>query len=59
MQGGAPEELQKQIFQEIRNLEEKLSEEEMELLGKKHSLETRHKERRHAKMEERKGEACC
>ena len=39
MQRDAPEEFQVQIFQEIKNLEEEPSEEEMELLGKKHNLE--------------------
>ena len=54
----APEEFQKQIFQEIKKLEERLSEKEMELLGKKHSLERMYRDRTYAKMEEGR-EACC
>ena len=48
----APEEFQKQIFQEITNLEERLSGEEMELLEKKQSLGRMCKDRRYAEMEE-------
>ena len=44
--------IQKQIFQEIKKLEEVLSEEEMELLGLKHSLERMNEARRYAKMED-------
>ena len=41
------------FFKKSRNQrEERLSEEEMQLLGKKHGLERMYKDRRHAKMEE-------
>ena len=52
MQREGPEEFQKQILQEIKELEEKLSTEELDLLEKKHSLERMYKEREHAKMKE-------
>ena len=52
------EEFQKQIFQEIKELEGRLSADQMELLGKKHSLERTYKDRRYAKMEEGR-EAFC
>ena len=39
MQREGPEEFQKQILQEIKELEEKLSTEELDLLETKHSLE--------------------
>ena len=39
MQRAVQEEFQKQIFEELKKLEERLSETEMELLGKNHSLE--------------------
>ena len=45
----ALEEFHKQIFQEIKDLEEQLSKEELDLLGKKHSLGRMKKEREHAK----------
>ena len=52
MQRDAPEEFQKRIFQEINTLEERLPEEEIGVLGKKHSPERMCKDRRYAKMEE-------
>ena len=51
---GAPEEFQKQILQEIKELEEQLSKEELDVLGQKHSLERMNKERGMPKR--RKGE---
>ena len=48
----APEELRKQIFQEIKDLDETISGEEMELLEKKRILEEWLKEGRNAEVEE-------
>ena len=49
----ALEEFQKQIFQEITKLEERLSGEEVAFLEKKQSLQRMCKDRRYAEMEER------
>ena len=48
----AQAEFQNGIFQEDKNLEERLSKEEVELLEKKQRLERMHKDRRYAKVEE-------
>ena len=52
LQREVPEEFQKQFFREIKELEERLFKEELDLLGKKHGLERMNKERRHAKTED-------
>ena len=52
LQKAAPEEFDKQIFREIKVLKEQLSNEEMDLSGKKHSSGRMKKEREHAKTEE-------
>ena len=48
----ALEDLGKQLFQEIKNLDEKISGEEMELLERKRILEEMLKEERNAEVEE-------
>ena len=54
LQKEAPEEFHLPIFQEIKQLEAQLSKEELDLLGKKHSLGRLKKEWWHAKTEERR-----
>ena len=54
----APKIFRKQIFQAITKLEERLSEEDMKLWEKKHSLQRMGKDRRYAKMEQGR-EVCC
>ena len=48
----APEDPSKAFLQEIRELDERISKEEMELLEKKQNLEEMMKEKRNAKVEE-------